>query len=68
MSAKKDMKKAIKACEAAGLVYDPTHAHPRITNPATGRFVSISNTPGGPYAYRQMLRDVRKYLGIEVNL
>ena len=60
------MKKAIKSCTAAGLVYDPSRKHPRITDPKTGRFVTISNTPSCPYAAENMLRDVKKYLGVEV--
>lgn len=60
------MKEAIKACVAAGLEYDPHHKHPRITDPKTGRSVSISNSPSCPHAYKHLLRDVRKYLGKEV--
>lgn len=62
-----DMRAAIKACERAGLTYDPKHKHPRIVR-ADGRYITFSNTPGDVYAHRQMLRDVRKYLGVDVKL
>jgi hypothetical protein len=68
MSAKKDMRKAIAACEAAGLRYEPQHTHPRVVQPATGRFVSFSNTPTCQHAYKHLLRDVKKYLGLTVTL
>ena len=68
MSAKKQMKEAIKACQAAGLAYDPQRTHPRITDPKTGRFVTLSNTPSCPHAHKNLLSDVRKYLNIAVTL
>lgn len=63
---RKDIRKAIRACEDAGLVYEPQHSHPRVVDPKTGRYVSFSNTPNCPHAHKNMLKDVRKYLGIEV--
>ena len=65
---RKDMKRAIDACVAAGLVYRAHGTHPRLTDPATGKFVVVSGTPSDPMAYRQVLRDVRKYLGVRVSL
>ena len=62
----KDMRRFVAACEEKGLVYDPYHKHPRVTDPQTGRFVSISRSPSCPYAHRNMARDVKKYLGIEI--
>lgn len=64
----KDMDRAIQACKAAGLTYDPRHKHPRVIDPATGKFVSFSNTPNCPFAHRHMLRDVRRYLGHNVRI
>jgi hypothetical protein len=61
------MKAAIHACEAAGLTYDPNHKHPRVIDPKTGRFISFSGSPSCPHAYKHLLRDVRKYLHIEVS-
>jgi len=62
------MKKVIRACEHAGLRYEPNHRHPRLTDPSTGRFVTISATPSCPFAHTHVLRDVRKYLHIKVTL
>jgi hypothetical protein len=67
MSGRKDMRKAIHACEAAGLIYDPSHRHPRVVHP-DGRYVTHSNTPNCPHAYRHLLRDVKKYLGVDVEI
>lgn len=66
MSGKKDMRAAIRACEAAGPVHEPAHTHPRIVDPATGRYVSFSATPICPHAHKHLIRDVRKYLNIKV--
>lgn len=61
------LKQVIRACEAAGLVYSRKNGnHARLTHPTTGRFVSVSVSPSDAYAYRQVLRDVKRYLGIEV--
>lgn len=60
------MKAAIAACESAGLKYDPNHKHPRMTHPS-GRFISFSGSPSCPHAHKHLLRDVRKYLHIEVS-
>jgi hypothetical protein len=68
MATKKDMRKAIKACVAAGLVFDPDHKHPRIVDPATGKFVVLSSSPSCPHAAKNMLTDVRKILGREVHM
>lgn len=68
MSARKDMKAAIKACEAAGLIYDPQHTHPRVVDPKSRRFVSFSSSPSCPHAHKHLLKDVRKYLNIMVTM
>jgi len=64
----KDMDRAIKACVAAGLVYDRGRKHAKITYPKTGRSISVSVPPSCVHAPRNMLRDVRKYLGVKVKL
>jgi hypothetical protein len=61
-----DMRKAIKLCQAAGLVFEPNHKHPRVVQPSTGKFVSFSGSPSDENAHRNMLRDVKKYLGVDV--
>ena len=63
-----DRRSFVKACQAAGLKYDPWHKHPRIVDPKTMRYVVISNTPGCPHAYKNAVRDIKKRLGIEVTL
>jgi hypothetical protein len=61
-----DMRKAIKLCREAGLVFESNHKHPRVVQPSTGEFVSFSGSPSCKDAHRNMLRDVRKYLGVDV--
>lgn len=68
MSARHDMKKVIRACQRAGLVYDPSHKHHRIVDPATGRFVVLSGSPSCQHAAKNMLTDVRKVLGHDVKV
>lgn len=62
------MAEAIRRCEAAGLVYKPPvrGKHPKMLNPATGKWVSFSGSPSDGNAHRQFLRDVRKYLGVDL--
>lgn len=60
------MRTAIRACEAAGLRYEPQHTHPRMVDPKTNRFVSFSSSPSCPHAHKHLLRDVRKYLKVTV--
>jgi hypothetical protein len=62
------MDRAIQACEEAGLRYSPGKKHARVVDDRTGKFVSFSRTPSCPYAYKNMLRDVKRYLGIEIRL
>lgn len=64
----KDLDRAIKACTDAGLIHRPEGKHPRIVDPATGKYVTFSNTPRCPYAFKHMLRDVKKYLGHHIRL
>lgn len=68
MSARHDMRKAIRACERAGLVYEANHKHPRIVDPATGRYVVLSGTPSDAHAAKNMLTDVRKRLGHDIKM
>lgn len=67
MSTRKEMKQIIKACKDAGLTYDSSGKHDRITNPETGKFVTLSRSPSDVNAYRQAIRDIRKYLGVEID-
>lgn len=62
------MSRAIAACRAAGLHYEPNHKHPRLVDKRTGKYVSFSATPSCQHAYKHLLRDVRKYLNIQVIL
>lgn len=66
MSNKHSMREAIKRCEAAGLVYEAGKKHPKMVDPKTGKFVSFSGSPSDGNAHRQFLRDVRKYLGVDL--
>jgi len=67
-SGKKDVTAVVRACQAAGLRFEPAHRHPRIVDPKTGKYVTFSKTPSCPHAYKHLLRDVRRYLGFEVSL
>jgi hypothetical protein len=61
------MKRAIRACEAAGLRHEfKGHNHPRIVCPKTGKYITYSSSPSDVHAPRQMLREVRRYLGYDV--
>lgn len=62
-----EMKAVIKAAQRQGLLYDPHGKHPKIRDPKTGRAVSISNTPSCPYAAKNVLRDVRRFLGVSLS-
>jgi hypothetical protein len=62
------MKAAIRACESAGLRYDPNHTHPRVVDPKSNRFVSFSGSPSCPHAHKHLLKDVWKYLHIKVTV
>ena len=61
-----DLTRTIRQLERHGLVFVPGKKHPKIRDPKTGRAVSISGTPSCPHAHKNVLRDVRKYLGVEL--
>ena len=67
MSARHDMRKALRECERAGLVIEHRGKHPKIRDPRTGRAVSVSSSPSDCHAYKNALRDVRRYLGIALS-
>lgn len=60
------MTEAIRRCEAAGLVHSVGRKHHFMANPKTGKRVSFSSTPSDGNAHRQFLRDVKKYLGVDL--
>lgn len=62
----KELKAVVRACEAAGLKHDPMHKHPRIVDPKSGKYVAFSGTPSCPHAHKNLLRDIRRYLGVTV--
>jgi hypothetical protein len=64
-AAAKDLHKVIRAACRAGLVYSQ-HRHARLTDPATGRYVSFLVTPRCPHSYKHVLKALRSRLGIEV--
>lgn len=66
MSNKHAMTEAVRRCEAAGLVLETGKKHPKMVNPRTGRSVSFSSSPSDGNAHRQFLRDVKKYLGVDL--
>lgn len=68
MSARGDLRKVIRDCERAGLVFEQSrHGHAKLRDPRTGRAIPVSCTPSDCHAANNVLRDVRKYLNIEVS-
>jgi hypothetical protein len=61
-----DLTRTIRQLERQGLVYVQGRKHSKIRDPKTGRAVAISGTPRCPHAHKNVLRDVRKYLGVEL--
>jgi hypothetical protein len=59
-----DLTRVIRQAVHAGLKYDPGRRHPKIIDPRTGRWISISSTPRCPHAHKNVLRDLRRYLGV----
>jgi hypothetical protein len=58
----------IRECERAGLRFVHGRKHGKLVDPRTGRAIPISSTPSCPHAHKNVLRDVRKYLGLSVLL
>jgi hypothetical protein len=61
-----DLTRIIRECERHGLRYEPRGRYPKLVNPTTGRSISVASTPRCPHAHKNVLRDVRKYLGVEI--
>jgi DNA-binding MarR family transcriptional regulator len=59
-----DMARTIRDLERHGLVFVRGRKHSKIRDPKTGRAVAVSGTPSDRNAHRNVLRDVRKYLGV----
>jgi hypothetical protein len=62
-----DLDQVIRRAERAGLVLEHVGKHPRIVDPRTRRFVTISGTPKCPFAHKHVLRDLRRYLGVTLS-
>ena len=58
----------IRECERAGLRFVHGRKHGKLIDPRTGRSIPVSSTPSCPHAHKNVLRDVRKYLGLLVLL
>jgi hypothetical protein len=63
-----DLTRVIRECERRGLRCEQGRKHAKLRDTRTNRFVSISGTPSDRNAHRNVLRDVRKYLGVELTL
>ena len=59
-----DLTRVIRQAVAAGLVLEHGGKHPKLRDPRTGRSISISNTPRAKMAHREVVRDLRRYLGV----
>jgi hypothetical protein len=62
-----DFTRVIRDCERAGLRYIHGRKHGKLLDPRTGRSVSVSNTPSCTNAHRNVLRDVRRFLGVDAS-
>lgn len=62
----KDMKRVLKACEAHGFVIEYGGKHAKIRDPITNRTLPVSGTPNCPHAHKNVLRDLRRYWGVDV--
>lgn len=63
-----DLTAVIRKAERHGLVFVHGRKHPKLRDPKTGRAISISSTPSCPHAHKRVVRDARKYLGVELTL
>ena len=63
-----DLTRVIRAAQRHGMLYVHGGKHPKIRDPRTGRSISIAGTPSCPHAAKNVLRDCRKYLLVEVTL
>jgi hypothetical protein len=64
MSARGDLRKVIRDCERAGLVFEHSgRGHAKLRDPRTGRAIPVSCTPSDCHAPNNVLRDARRYLG-----
>ena len=61
-----DLTRVIRECERHGLRYEPGRKHAKLRDPRTNRCISISGTPSCPHAHKNVLRDVRRYLGVSL--
>ena len=62
----KDLTRIIRTCQRQGLRFEPGRRHGKIRDPKTGRAITISSTPSCPHAFKNVTRDVRKYLGVKL--
>jgi hypothetical protein len=58
----------IRECERAGLRFVHGRKHGKLIDPRTGRSIPVSSTPSCQHAHKNVLRDVRRYLGLLVLL
>jgi len=67
MNTHSDLRKVIRECQRAGLVYEQSaRGHAKLRDPRTGRAIAVSCTPSDCHATNNVLRDVRKYLNINI--
>ena len=63
---RKDIAVVVRAARCRGLIYSQGRKHGRLTDPATGKFVTVSNTPSCRDAHKALIATVRRYLGIDL--
>ena len=62
----KDVKQLVKRVKKQGFTVEPTERHQRVTNPDTGAFVVLPNTPSDWRWRENALSELRK-IGFDKN-
>lgn len=57
-----------RACKKAGLLVEHGGKHMKIRDPNTNRTIPVSCTSSRPHAGREVLRDIKRYWGMEIPL
>jgi hypothetical protein len=61
-----ELKAVIRQAMRSGLLFEHGGKHPRLRDPKSGRAVVVSGTTRCPHAHKNVMRDLRKYLGVKI--
>jgi predicted RNA binding protein YcfA (HicA-like mRNA interferase family) len=62
------LKDVLKACERHGFIVEHGGKHLKIRDPKTNRTIPVSCSPSRPYAGCEVLRDIKRYWSVEIEL